>query len=673
MKDKKENKQSNFIIYVSVALLCSLAFISIYGVRVINPRYTDWLLTGGDLSQHYLGWVAYRMSEWKFPIGMFDPLSYPHNASIIFTDSIPICAVIFKILSPILPKTFQYFGIWGLICFILQGILGAKIIRNFTDKKVAVIICGFLFAFTPIMLQRMFGHTALAGQWVLLLLIEPLLSPSKYKDNKKIYLLSGIVGLLSGSIHMYFILMNGIILTGICLQDLITNKRIKRSLLLLAIFISSSTLTTILLGGFSSGMKAGIWGLGYYSMNLNSFFNAGGWSRIIKPLQSYTDGQFEGFAYLGLGFAFLLICSIIAFIIHKDFRKDLKENIKNIIAVVLVCLTSLMISLSPTVTFGNKKLFEIKIPSKLDSLWSVFRSSGRLCWGVVYIIMLLACICTVKYFKTKAAVILLIIALSVQLFDISSSLSWRFNHFNSVQKYDYDLNQEEIWQQLSKNNDIKHIIYCYPIPTDDRSFMFALTLWGLKENKTFNNYYFARSIDEQAEETKKNALGNPSKEELFIFDKNLSAECGKYDLNYYEIPEGIIGYVDEIPGEEAADYDFKNVWEFGDNRYLAGHGEDTYEGRLLYPEARSYGPYWSIPKGSYTVNINGENLSDKTEIVIYSDKGKTHNEYTIFDSNESAIICSFDLNTDVSDLEISVKNVGDESILLHNIEIRYDR
>ena len=31
------------------------AFLCIYGVHVLNVTYTDWLLGGGDLTQHYLG------------------------------------------------------------------------------------------------------------------------------------------------------------------------------------------------------------------------------------------------------------------------------------------------------------------------------------------------------------------------------------------------------------------------------------------------------------------------------------------------------------------------------------------------------------------------------------------------------------------------------------------
>ena len=109
-------------IFIS-GLLAAVVSILIYGTRVINPRNVEWiLLKGGDMGQHYLGWEFFRQSPWHFPIGLSSNISYPFLVSVIFTDSIPLWAVFFKIFSFILPNSFQYFGIYGLVCFILNGI-----------------------------------------------------------------------------------------------------------------------------------------------------------------------------------------------------------------------------------------------------------------------------------------------------------------------------------------------------------------------------------------------------------------------------------------------------------------------------------------------------------------------------------------------------------------------
>lgn len=95
----------------------AIVFVIIYGVKILNPTYVDWLLGGGDLSQHYLGWEFFRKGDWKFPLGLTDMAAYPLETSVVFTDSIPLFALFFKIFRNILPQNFQYFGIYGILCF----------------------------------------------------------------------------------------------------------------------------------------------------------------------------------------------------------------------------------------------------------------------------------------------------------------------------------------------------------------------------------------------------------------------------------------------------------------------------------------------------------------------------------------------------------------------------
>lgn len=560
MSPKKEKEKrikfnkSDIIIYAITGALSFLAFISIYGVRVIDPGYMDWLMSGGDLSQHYLGWVAYRFGAWKFPIGLFDTLSYPNNVSIIFTDSIPIFAFLFKILSPILPKTFQYFGIWGVLCFVLQGILSARIIKNFTKNKAVIIIFGVLFAFTPVMIQRMFTHTALAAQWILFLPLEILFVPGKYQDNKKIYIIMAIIGLLSGSVHMYYLLMNGIILMGICLYDILSRKRFVRSLILLGEYLITAAGTTALFGGFGSNMKNRIWGLGYFSFNANGLFNPQGWSIIFKDLKLYTPGQAEGFAFLGTGFIFMLVAAVVLFVNSEKEFNVIKENRHLIIAIGFVCLCSLIISFSPTVAIGDKLIVDLHLPGKIFNLCSIFRSSGRIIWIVVYAIMFATGIIMVKYSKKQTVLIALLVVLTaIQIFDLSKVLNGKHKEFAQTKIYESILT-ENIWDVLGKDGNIKRVIYGYKLPdTDDRTLLFDLTDWGLNNGKTLNNYYFARSIEEDASKVRTAALNAPDADSIFIFDKQFLGECENYPLHYYETNACVIGYAEPISGFEEVD------------------------------------------------------------------------------------------------------------------------
>ena len=73
-----------YISFAFGALFGALVFISLYGIKILDVTYDDWLLTGWyDLSQHYVGWELYRASGWHFPFGLCDTSFHPYLASVI--------------------------------------------------------------------------------------------------------------------------------------------------------------------------------------------------------------------------------------------------------------------------------------------------------------------------------------------------------------------------------------------------------------------------------------------------------------------------------------------------------------------------------------------------------------------------------------------------------------
>ncbi len=149
------------ILLAAGGLIGAVIFIICYGFAVLDVTNDGWLLKGGDLMQHYVGWKAYRQSPWQFPIGMTEGLIYPDETCVIYTDSIPLFAIFFKLLSPLLPETFQYFGLWGIMSFILMGGISAVILRKGTDKLylcVAVFQTAFTTASRNLSIFRFMGN-----------------------------------------------------------------------------------------------------------------------------------------------------------------------------------------------------------------------------------------------------------------------------------------------------------------------------------------------------------------------------------------------------------------------------------------------------------------------------------------------------------------------------------
>ena len=263
----------------------SLVFLCLYGTDILDPSYDEWLLTGWyDLSQHYVGSVLYRLSGWHFPIGLCDKSFYPYLASVIYTDSIPLVSLFLKILSPLLPDTFQFFGIYGLICFMLQGGVARILLMRILDRRWMMNIAVIPFLFCAPLWQRMYFHTALASHFLILLAIGLFMYKDSIKSINKRVILWCLLGILCVSIHFTIYGMVSVMLVGFALWEYLDTKKIINALLYIVTYVFSTVLVFYLFGGFYGGVSGTSDGLGSYSANLNSLFNPIDYSAFIREL-----------------------------------------------------------------------------------------------------------------------------------------------------------------------------------------------------------------------------------------------------------------------------------------------------------------------------------------------------------------------------------------------------
>ena len=96
-------------------------FFLVAGFSILNPLYIAWI-ADGDPMQQYLGWEFFRNSPWTVPLGLNSQFGIDLDSSIVYSDSIPLLAILFKSVANFLPRPFQYFGWWSLLCFMLLKI-----------------------------------------------------------------------------------------------------------------------------------------------------------------------------------------------------------------------------------------------------------------------------------------------------------------------------------------------------------------------------------------------------------------------------------------------------------------------------------------------------------------------------------------------------------------------
>ena len=125
-------------------------------------------LDHADRAMHTLGWMFYRDAPWGIPPGSSPNLGIELSNSIALVDGLPLFAIPLKLLSAWLPRPFQYWGYWWLLCCMLQAVFAYLLALEMGARRsVAVIAAGFAIM-TPAFIFRLTLHMALSGHWVLL-------------------------------------------------------------------------------------------------------------------------------------------------------------------------------------------------------------------------------------------------------------------------------------------------------------------------------------------------------------------------------------------------------------------------------------------------------------------------------------------------------------------------
>jgi len=404
------------------------SFLLVVGPLPLEPTNIGWL-NGLDPSTHYLGWEFFRYSPWTLPLGLNPSYGYSIGSSIMYSDSIPIMAIPFKVFGPYLPKPFQYIGLWTLICFILQAWFSWKLSKLISqDLIIRLLICGLLGIFAPPLLKRLGLHAALLGQFLLLAGLYLNLRP---QNNQR--LLCWLSLLVAASlINFYLLVMIITLWLANVMDQWINHKKITLVVLLKEFVICSlAVIFSMWQAGFFLGKDAPIRaeGFGSYKLNLLSLFDANHWSYVLPNIATPEDLG-EGFNYLGLGLICLLPLSI--FLIFSN-RASLYPYIKRFPFLIFAFIGLTVFALSNLVSIGMYTV-EMPWPSALTNLASILRSSGRLFWPVYYGLVFLILAIIAKNVSRKWVIIFFTSALMIQIVDTRAGWWPLHQTFNELSK-----------------------------------------------------------------------------------------------------------------------------------------------------------------------------------------------------------------------------------------------
>jgi hypothetical protein len=401
------------IVYAAPFIIGGLAFFFIVGPRVLAPTNIAWL-GGGDPAAHYLGWLFFRNSPWTFPIGLNPAYGLEISNAILFSDSNPLLAFVFKALRPMLSEPFQYFGIWLLACFVLQAWFGWKLVGLVTESKAMRAISAALFVFAPPFVWRLNGHLNLFAHFLILAALYLVFC----RALKRRRMAWGILLVVAALVHAYLLAMVALLWLADLAQHAVRRKLVAReSILELCVVMAVTGIACWQAGYFSVGAGTSGGGYGFYRMNLLSLIDPSGWSYVIKDIPE-GPGDYEGFNFLGLGIVFLAICALPAVLAgNAGLRRATRKY-----PILFAALAGLAaFAVTNNVGLGLLQ-HEFPLPLPILAAASYFRASGRMFWPVFYAIVFAIIFLVVRGYSKRTAISLLAFAVVIQVGD--SSVAW---------------------------------------------------------------------------------------------------------------------------------------------------------------------------------------------------------------------------------------------------------
>ena len=616
------------------ALLGALVFLILYGVRVLGPTCVDWILNNPspDPAQHYLGWVFYRRSGWHLPyLGANYSAIYPYRTSILYTDSIPLLAVLGKLLGGVLPARFQYLGLWGLFCYAMQGGLAQALIARVgavrpgdTAKNWASVLGAGVLVLFPALNIRMFAHTALAANWLVLLALWLWLCAERSENRPttaKLCLWWGILGLLCAGIHLYYLPMVGMVLVAACVQRALEKRGPAAVVLPVAGFCGAALAELFVLGAFAANFAG-------YS---NGYLSGADLANLFVP---GLGASWEQEIYAGLGTTIAVVLALAGLLVqHKQAGAFFRRHKNVVIAALVLLVLDAIAAMGNTVTFAGRTLFTVPIPQVLMDFWATFSSCARLAWLAGMLLAVAACGLVLRFWQGAAAAVLLALCAAAQGFGQRTELAKRFAAYHDAAYYENTTQlTAPAWEQLAASGQFTHLAFAsFDFEHDE---FWDLAAFAADHGWTSNSFYMGHMDGNLAAVTLAGEMNALAPDTLYAFvDEDVLAR-NDFALHYYRLDGVLLGSVEPIDGltEESADTAPARTMALEKSSVINGTADA--DGVVLSSGGELLTEAWMLFPGNYRVTLTGSGFDHS---YIYARHGLINQETYKMDVNFTGI------------------------------------
>lgn len=413
------------------ALAGLLVALWLYGWDIAVPTHVGWLLQGGDIASHFLGWDMFRRDTWHWPPGANPHFGDISPNTVVFSDSLPLLALPLKLFHSVLPDPFQYQGLILFINFMLNGAFAALLGYRLGGRIGPALVMSVFVATATIVSSRGqggHGHETLTAHWLILAAFI-LAWTCEQTSARRLSRLWTLLILVSALTHFYLLAMVLAIWATDCACRFVAMPAIRRGLLAHALAVALLLPGMMYLAGYFSGAGGvpSAAGFGQFSANLLTFLDPAStaWyfhaspgvasmSAFLPDLPELGGGQYEGHAYMGLGLLVVVAAGTVCWLCEGRVRLSRGAGVLVFAAMMLA-----LAAFSNVIAVGGREVVHVSLWGPLATLAGVVRSSGRFIWVLFYLLAFGGFAGIVRNLRPSVAMGLLLAALVLQLADLA--------------------------------------------------------------------------------------------------------------------------------------------------------------------------------------------------------------------------------------------------------------
>jgi len=322
----------------------------------------DW----GDYKFHYQGWISYLRGPTWMPPYLYS-FSWPEKSSVMFTDSIPLAAIVFKPITLLLHlPDWQYFSLLSVLNALVIAYCSCCIGQRMGWKVLTTLGCGIVLMTSSLSWTRLAVHHEALQLHGLLILAMTWVITRQSSMRAWLCLIVAAIG-----IHAYYL---PLILAAMLPYWLTATQKVRKAFVIILVIAASSFAFGFLPGSLSSNSE--VWGA-----NLLTLIDPQNHSVIFPQLPKKEPYEVEGYSYLGLGVVFALVL-----VLAKDEDWKLQETLFPA-AWWFASLALFVFALGHTWNIADVPITPHKailaIPG-VSKIYDIFRSSGRFVWPIAY-------------------------------------------------------------------------------------------------------------------------------------------------------------------------------------------------------------------------------------------------------------------------------------------------